>query len=128
MEFNSGFKGLTHTHTNTTLPLNNSTGHSFSTHRPTRYTRHALSDMYADIHLVIYQQFHRTRSLWITYTESDFYVLLTVYLGIILVNNQLDAQFFFVYVYFYPPHVSGSHVPIIRRNVSIHPVYVTLYR
>ena len=33
----------------------------------------------------------------------------------IFVNNQLDAQFFFMYVYFYSLHVSGSHVPIIRR-------------
>ena len=31
------------------------------------------------------------------------------------VDNQLDAQFFFMYVYFYSLHVSGSHVPIIRR-------------
>ena len=31
------------------------------------------------------------------------------------VNNQLDAQFFFIYVYFYSLHVSGSHVPIIKR-------------
>jgi len=32
------------------------------------------------------------------------------------INNQLDAQFFFhIYVYFYSLHVSGSHVPIIRR-------------
>jgi len=29
-----------------------------------------------------------------------FYVLLTVHLGISFVNNQLDAQFFFMYVYF----------------------------
>jgi len=36
-------------------------------------------------------------------------------LQLLLVNNQLDAQFFFVYVYFYSLHVSGSHVPIIRR-------------
>jgi hypothetical protein len=42
-----------------------------------------------------------------------FYVLLTVYLGIIFVNNQLDAQFFFMYVYFYSLLISGSHVPII---------------
>jgi len=33
----------------------------------------------------------------------------------IFVNNQLDAQFFLVYVYFYSLHVSGSYVPIIRR-------------
>jgi hypothetical protein len=31
------------------------------------------------------------------------------------VNNQLDAQFIFMYVYFYFLHVSGSHVPIIMR-------------
>jgi len=33
----------------------------------------------------------------------------------IFVNNQLDVQFFFMYVYFYALHDSGSHVPIIRR-------------
>jgi len=37
-----------------------------------------------------------------------------MHLGIIFVNNQLDAQFFFIYVYFYSLHVLGSHVPIIR--------------
>jgi hypothetical protein len=36
-------------------------------------------------------------------------------LDIIFVNNQFDSQFFFMYVYFYSLHVSGSHVPIIRR-------------
>ena len=36
-----------------------------------------------------------------------------------LVNNQLDTQFF-MYVYLHSLHVSGSHVPIIRRiNVSM---------
>ena len=35
-------------------------------------------------------------------------------------NNHLDAQFFFMYVYFYSLHVSGSHVPIIRRINCIH--------
>jgi len=44
-----------------------------------------------------------------------FYVLLTVYLDIFVVNNQLDAPFYFMYVYFYSLHISGSHVPIIRR-------------
>jgi hypothetical protein len=33
----------------------------------------------------------------------------------VFVNNQLDAQFFFMYVYFCSLHVSGSHVSIIRR-------------
>ena len=43
----------------------------------------------------------------------------------ILVNNQLDAQFF-TYVYFYSLHVSGGHVPIIRRIIASmrHLVYV----
>ena len=47
---------------------------------------------------------------------TGFYVLLTVHPGIILVNNQLDAQFF-MYVYYFSLHVSGSHVPIIRRII-----------
>jgi len=42
------------------------------------------------------------------------YVLLTVNLVIIIVNNQLDAQFFSIYVNFYSVHVSDSHVSIIR--------------
>ena len=46
---------------------------------------------------------------------GKFYVLLTVHLGIILINNQLDAQFFSVCVYFDTLHVSSSSVPIIRR-------------
>ena len=47
----------------------------------------------------------------------------------ILANNQTDTQFF-MYVYFYSLHVSGSHVPIIRRIiVSVRQlVYVTLCR
>jgi hypothetical protein len=43
------------------------------------------------------------------------YVLLTMHLGIFFLNYQLDTQFFFMYVYFYSLHVSGSRVPIIRR-------------
>jgi len=34
---------------------------------------------------------------------------------LIFVNNQLEAQFFFMYVYFYSLHVSDSYVTIIRR-------------
>jgi hypothetical protein len=61
--------------------------------------------------------------------RETFYVLLIVHRGMILVNNQLDTQFF-IYVYFYSLHVSGSHVHIIRRIiVSVrHLVYVTLCR
>ena len=40
-----------------------------------------------------------------------FFVLFTVHPDMILMNNQLDAQFF-MYVYFYSLHVSGSHVHI----------------
>jgi hypothetical protein len=58
--------------------------------------------------------FRRTLSLLIIHTVN-LYVLLTVHLGIIFVNNQLDAQLLFMYFYFYSLHVSGSHVPIIRR-------------
>jgi hypothetical protein len=47
--------------------------------------------------------------------KPQFFVLLNVHLGIILVNNQLEAQFFFMCVNFYSLHVSGSHVPIIKR-------------
>ena len=66
-------------------------------------------------------------------TSNTFYVLLTVNLGIIFVNNQLDAQFFFMYVYFYSLHVSVSHMPIIRKINCInttsgicHSVYMTV--
>ena len=51
----------------------------------------------------------------------------------ILVNNHLDTQFS-MYVYFYPLHVSGSHVPIIRRIKCInatpglcHSVWMTVW-
>ena len=58
-----------------------------------------------------------------------FYVLLTAHPGMILVNNQIDAQFF-MYVYFYCLHVSDRHVPISRRIiVSMRQlVYVNLCR
>jgi hypothetical protein len=62
---------------------------------------------------------------------SKFYVLLTVHVGIIFVSNEPDAQFFFMYVYFYSLHVSGSHVPIMKRVNCISTasgVCVTLYR
>ena len=47
--------------------------------------------------------------------HSILYVLLTVHLVTVFVENQLDAQFFFMFVYFYSPHVSDSYVSIIRR-------------
>ena len=58
-----------------------------------------------------------------------FYVLLTVHPGMILVNNQPDTQLF-MHVYLYSLHVSGSHLPIIRKIiVSMRRlVYATLCR
>jgi len=47
--------------------------------------------------------------------QRILYVLLTVHLVLIFVNNQLDAQFSFMYVYFYSLHVSDSYVSIMRR-------------
>jgi len=38
-----------------------------------------------------------------------------MHLVIIFANNQPEAQFFLMYVYYYYLHVSGSHVPIIRK-------------
>ena len=47
--------------------------------------------------------------------QNTSYVLLTVQLGIILFNDQHEAQLFFVYVYFNSLHVSSIQVLIIRR-------------
>jgi hypothetical protein len=47
--------------------------------------------------------------------KFEYYILWTVHLGIILVNDKLDAQFFFLYVYFNFLHVSSNLVLIIRR-------------
>jgi len=50
------------------------------------------------------------------YKTTEFYVLLTVHLITVLVNNQLDAHFFFlIFVYSISLHVSSNHVLIIRR-------------
>ena len=66
-----------------------------------------------------------------------FYVLLTVFLGIILFNDKLDTQFFFVYVHFNSLHVSSIQVLIIRRfncintisgTCHLHRVTCTRYR
>jgi len=56
-----------------------------------------------------------------------------VHIGIILFIEQLEAQFFFVYVYFSSLHVSSIQVLIIRRFNCIstisgicHSMYVTV--
>jgi hypothetical protein len=67
-------------------------------------------------------------------SQSLYRLSYPAHLGIIFVNNQLDAQFYFMYVYFYSIHVSASHVPIIRRINCIntisgicHSVYITVW-
>ena len=61
---------------------------------------------------------------------TNFYIMLTLHLGIIFVNNQLDAQFFscmFINIlYIFRATMcpsSGELIASIR-----HLVYVTLYR
>jgi hypothetical protein len=58
-----------------------------------------------------------------------FYVLLTVHLGSVHVNNQLNAQFFLKYIYSNSLHVSSTPVFIIRRincinhlNAELNPI------
>jgi len=48
-----------------------------------------------------------------------------VHLGTVFVNNQLDAQFFFMYVYFYSLHVSGSHVSSKHAHQAV--IYTELH-
>jgi hypothetical protein len=71
---------------------------------------------------------------WTTHSSFFFFnVLLTVPLGSLLVNNQLDAQFFFSYIHvfipilyvFRAPKCSSSGESIVLKR---HLVYVTLCR
>jgi len=55
--------------------------------------------------------------------------MLTVHLGTIIVNNQLDAlSLTYLFIYFTSLHVSNSTVFIIRRSVVLtrHPVCISL--
>jgi len=67
--------------------------------------------------------------LFCLFCIAEFYVLLTVHLGSILVNNQLDAQFFFSYIFipilymFRAPLCSSPGEPIVLIPYL---VYVTL--
>jgi hypothetical protein len=48
------------------------------------------------LNIVMCLKFHKWRETFITNAvHVKFYVLLTVHLGSVLVNNQLEAQFFF---------------------------------
>ena len=61
--------------------------------------------------------------------KTDGHTRYETHISMILVSNQIDAQFF-VYIYFCSLHVSGSHVPIIRRIIVSmrHLVYIALCR
>jgi len=50
------------------------------------------------------------------YTEK-FNIFRVVHLLIILVGNQLDAQFLLCYVYLNPLHVSSNYVLILMRAI-----------
>ena len=65
-----------------------------------------------------------THNLWNLMRQQNcgFYALLTARLSIILFNDQLDTQFFFVYVYFSSVHVSSIQVLIIRRFSCINTI------
>jgi hypothetical protein len=48
-----------------------------------------------------------------------FYIFRTLHLRIILVCNQLDAQFLLWYVYLNPLHVSSNYVLILSRTIVL---------
>jgi len=50
--------------------------------------------------------------------SGKYYIFLTVHLCIILVGDQLDAQFL-LYVYLNPLHVSGNFVLIFRQTIVL---------
>jgi hypothetical protein len=62
-------------------------------------------------------------------TTVQFYVLLTVHIGSVLVKNQLDAKFFFHIYLFYSSslHVSSTPVLIIRKITCINLLAKELY-
>jgi len=72
--------------------------------------------------------------LYIAHSEiviKKFCILLTVHLGRILVNNQLDAlSLMILFIYFTSVHVSNSTVFIIRRSIvlTFHLVCISLCR
>jgi len=67
------------------------------------------------------------RSFGNFFYNAEFYVLLTVHLGLVLVSNQLDAQFFFSYMFisilymFRAPlcSSSGESIVLIRHLVYV---------
>jgi len=51
-------------------------------------------------------------------SETLFNSFLTVHLCIILVDNQLEAQFFYnIFIYLNSPYVSSTFVLILRKTI-----------
>jgi len=70
-----------------------------------------------------------TASTWGAVSGIVFYVLLTVHLGIIFVNNKIDAQLIFLYISIIYMFRAAMCLSSGKSIVSIpHLVYVTLYR
>jgi len=71
-----------------------------------------VTDIFSKLNDTFYESFPSciaiTATQLVTKGYSEFYVLLAVHPGLILVNN---AQIF-MYVYLYSLHVSGSHLPM----------------
>jgi hypothetical protein len=100
--------------------------------------------MFGTLHLLLFSDwpfssllrlFVCTRQIYIyIYMQVNcciwFYVLLTVHLGPVLVNNQLDAQFFFSYIFipilhmFRTPLCSSSGESIVLIRYLVHVNYV----
>jgi len=53
----------------------------------------------------------------ISVCTTKFNIFRAVHLRIILVGNQLEAQFLLCYVYLNPLHVSSNCVLILRRTI-----------
>jgi len=66
---------------------------------------------------VTYGSLHLTGTTKEKQTPKCFNIFRTVHLRIILVDNQLDAQFFYnTFIYLNPLHVSSTFVLILRRT------------
>jgi len=69
--------------------------------------------------LILYNRLHRY--------VTPLHLGQNIPFGIILFNDQLDAQFFFEYVYFSSLHVSSIQVLIIRRFNCINTIFGTCH-
>jgi hypothetical protein len=69
--------------------------------------------------------------LFCLFGNAKFYISLTLHLGIIIVNNQLDALFsVYLFISFFSLHISSNPVLIIRRIELYHYIiwYISLWK